>query len=146
MKYLNVLRSTNTDLHVAPEKRIDDYWNVDENRSLSDTWAGFTKRDTSKRICVVREETDKKSDNYSTDHVWPEAWSRIGNAAQKRETQEWAIEKAKLENAMNLKGIYSIDPDGEEHKDIMKNARRKLETPMAAAMPCKRKARSTAHG
>ena len=25
------------------EKRIDDYWNVDGNRSLSDSWTGFTK-------------------------------------------------------------------------------------------------------
>ena len=28
------------------------------------------------------------------------------------------------------RGIYSIDPDDEEFKDILKNARRKLEIPM----------------
>ena len=43
----------------------------------------------------------------------------------------------KLNNARRLRGIYFIDPEGEEFKDIMKNARRKLETPMPAAMPCK---------
>ena len=34
-------------------------------------------------------------------------------------------------------GIYFIDPDDGESEDIMKNARRKLEVPMPAAMPCK---------
>ena len=43
LKYIDVTRSTHTDLDVMQEKRIDDYWNVDENRSLSDSWTGFTK-------------------------------------------------------------------------------------------------------
>ena len=33
--------------------------------------------------------------------------------------------------------IYFIDPDDDEFKDIMKNARRKLEVPIPAAVPCK---------
>ena len=52
--------------------------------------------------------------------------------------QEWALEKPKLENARSLRRIYSIDPSDEEFKVIVKNARRKLETMMAAATPCKR--------
>ncbi len=47
------------------------------------------------------------------------------------------IEKPKLDNARKLRGIYFIDPDDEEFKGIMKNARGKLEIPMPAAMPCK---------
>ena len=43
LKYIDVMRSTHTDLGVAQEKRIDYYWNVDEDRSLSDSWTGFTK-------------------------------------------------------------------------------------------------------
>ena len=72
------------------------------------------------------------------DHIWPDAWVRIGKAAQRREKQEWAIEKPKLEYARKLRGIYSIDPCDEEYKDTIKKARRKLETPTAAAMLCKR--------
>ena len=30
-------------LDVLQEKRVDDHWNVDANRSLSDSWKGFTK-------------------------------------------------------------------------------------------------------
>ena len=43
LKYIDVIRSTHTDLDVAQEKRIDDNWNVEENRSLSDSWTGFTR-------------------------------------------------------------------------------------------------------
>ena len=68
----------------------------------------------------------------------PDVWTRIGKAAQRREKQEWAIEKPKLEHARDLRVIYSIDPSDEEYKDIIKNARRKLERSKAAAMPCLR--------
>ena len=43
LKYIDVTRSTHTNLDVMQEQRIDDCWNVDENRSLSDSWIGFTK-------------------------------------------------------------------------------------------------------
>ena len=43
VKYIDVTRSTHTDLDVMQEKRIGNYWNVDANRSLSDSWKGFTK-------------------------------------------------------------------------------------------------------
>ena len=43
LKYIDVTRSTHTDLDVMQDKHIDDYWNVDENKSLSDPWTGCTK-------------------------------------------------------------------------------------------------------
>ena len=30
-------------LDVKQEKRIDDYWNIDGSRDLSDSWTGFTQ-------------------------------------------------------------------------------------------------------
>ena len=73
------------------------------------------------------------------DHIWPEAWTKIGEVAQHREKQEWAKKKKpKLDHARRLSGIYLIDPDDEEYKEILKNARRKLERLMALAVPCKR--------
>ena len=32
-----------TNLDVKQEKRIDDYWNIDGSRDLSDPWTGFTQ-------------------------------------------------------------------------------------------------------
>ena len=42
-----------------------------------------------------------------------------------------------LNNARKLRGIYFIDPEDTEFKETIKNARKKLETSVAPAMPCK---------
>ena len=42
-----------------------------------------------------------------------------------------------FENARKLRGIYFIDPEDKEFKETIKNARKKLETSVAPAMPCK---------
>ena len=43
LEHIDLTRSTHTDLYVMQEKRVDDCWDVDSNRSLSDSWKGFTK-------------------------------------------------------------------------------------------------------
>ena len=71
------------------------------------------------------------------DHLWPELWKSMGKHAKLKEKQKWSNEKLHLENARKLRGIYFIDPEDKEFKETMKNARKKLETPVALAMPCK---------
>ena len=48
LRNIDVTKSTHTDLDVLQEKCIDDCCNVDANRSLSDSWKGFTKFASSK--------------------------------------------------------------------------------------------------
>ena len=43
LKYVDVSRTTCTNLGVKQEKRIDDSWNIDGSRDLSDPWTGFTR-------------------------------------------------------------------------------------------------------
>ena len=43
LKYIDVSRTTHTNSDVKLEKRIDDYWNIDGSRDLSDSWTGFTQ-------------------------------------------------------------------------------------------------------
>ena len=43
LKYIDVSRTTHTNLDVKQERRIDDYWNIDGSRDLSDPWTGFTQ-------------------------------------------------------------------------------------------------------
>ena len=43
LKYIDVSRTTRTNLNVKQEKRIDDFWNIDGPRDLSDSWTGFTQ-------------------------------------------------------------------------------------------------------
>ena len=87
------------------------------------TWSG---------VRLTRKPTTSRPDN-----VWPDMSKHMSDASKRKAKRRWAIEKPKLDNARRLRGIYFIDPYDEEFKDIMKNARRKLEIPMPAAMPCK---------
>ena len=61
----------------------------------------------------------------------------MGKHAKLKEKQKWAEEKLHLENARKLRGIYFIDREDTEFKETIKNARKKLETSVAPAMPCK---------
>ena len=86
---------------------------------------------------MVREETYKETKN----DVWPDMWKFMSDAANRKAKQKWAIEKPKLDNARQLRAIFFIEPN-DEFKLTMKAARRKLEVPMPAAMPCKKTRKS----
>ena len=57
--------------------------------------------------------------------------------AKLKEKRKWPHEKLHLDNARKLRGIYFIDPEDKEFKETIKNARKKLETPVAPGVPCK---------
>ena len=86
-------------------------------------------------ICGPGERLTRKQLTSRPDHLWPERWKSMGKHAKLKEKQKWSNEKIHLENAQKLRGIYFIDP--EEFKETVKNARKKLETSVAPAMPCK---------
>ena len=66
-------------------------------------------------------------------------WRNLSKAAQKREKQEWAVEKPKLHNSRKMREIYFIYAGDKECEETIKNARRKLEVHMEAAIPRKKK-------
>ena len=142
LKYIDVSRTTHTNLDVKQKRRIDDYWNIDGSRDLSDPWTGFTQftlleeKPPNGHMWSGRRLTRKQL-TFRPDHLWPELWDKMGKNAKLKEKQKWSYEKLHLDNARKLRGIYFIDPEDKEFKETIKNARKKLETPMAPAMPCK---------
>ena len=86
---------------------------------------------------MVRGEINEKTAYIKPDHLWPELWKSMGKHAKLKEKQKWSNEKLHLENARKLRGIYFIDPEDKEFKETIKNARKKLETSVDPAMPCK---------
>ena len=142
LKYIDVSRTTHTNLDVKQESRIDGCWNIDGSRDLSDPWTGFTQ-------CTLLEEKPpegyvwfgerltRRQATSRPDHLWPELWTKLGRNAKLREMQTWSIEQPKLDNARRLRGIYFTGPEDEEFKETIWNARKKLEKPMAPAVPCK---------
>ena len=142
LKYIDVSRTTHTNLDVKQERRIDDYWNIDGSRNLSDPWTGFTQ------YTLLEEKPangkmwsggrlTRKQETFRPDYLWPELWTKLGRNAKLKERQKWSHEKPQLDNARKLRGIYFIDPEEKDFKETTKNARKKLETPVAPAMPCK---------
>ena len=124
------------------EKRIDDYWNIDGSRDLSDYLTGFTQfalleeKPPDGYMCSRRRLTRKQLTSRP-DYLWPELWEKMGKNAKLKERQKWSHEKPQLDNARTLRGISFIDPEDKEFKETIKNARKKLETPVAPAIPCK---------
>ena len=101
---------------------IDDYWNVDGDRDLSDTWTGFTRITKKKEKPQEMGVRGPERDWPGLTKLCPEMWKHMSDASKRKEKQKWAIEKPKLDNARRLCGIYFIDLMDEELKDIMKNA------------------------
>ena len=101
-KNIDVTRSTNTDLDVMQEKKIDDCWNVDSSKHLSDSWRGFTKLTLNKEklpkdMCGPGE-SGQRFKRLPDQIMYGQKYGR----AQNREKQEWAKEKPKLGNARKL--------------------------------------------
>ena len=60
----------------------------------------------------------------------------MGKHAKLKEKQKWSEEKLHPENARKLRGIH-VDPEDTEFNETIKNARKKSETSVAPALPCK---------
>ena len=89
------------------------------------------------RIYVVREEINEKAADIQARSFMARTLGKMGMNAKLKEKQKWSNEKLHLENARKLRGICFIDPEDKKFKETIKNARKKLETPVAPAMPCK---------
>ena len=107
LKYIDVSRTTQTNLDVKQEKRIDDYWNIDGSRDLSDPWTGFTQ------FTLLEEKPPegymwsgwrltRKQLTSRPDHLWPELWKSMWKHAKLKEKQKWSSEKLHLENARKI--------------------------------------------
>ena len=73
LKYIDVTRTTHTNLDVKPERRIDGFWNVDGSGDFFGSLDRFHSiysigRKTSRRIFVVRREITRKQLTSRPDH------------------------------------------------------------------------------
>ena len=97
LKYIDVVRRTNTTLDELLESRIDDNWNVDGSWELSGPWKGFTQftklnekppdgyRWSGERLTKVHART-------RPDYSWPEIRSNTSKPTQQKKKKHGAIE------------------------------------------------------
>ena len=79
------------------ERRIDDNWNTDVSRDLSDSWTGFTQftlleEKLSDGHMWSGERLTKRQVTSRPDYLWPKLWTKLGRNAKLKEKQKWAIE------------------------------------------------------
>ena len=103
LKYIDVSRTTCTNLDVKQEKRIDDYWNIDGSRDLSDPWTGFT-------LFILLEE--KPPDGY----MW----------------YEGRLTRKQLTSRPGILGVVFTQRQCEISKDILDNYRAMFESRISA--------------
>ena len=103
------------------KKHIDDYWNVDGERELSDAWTGFTRylllteRPLDGYTWSGEVKLTRKQNNLPSRQCMARYVEKM--SAKKKAKQRGAIEKPKL---------FFIEPNDEEFKLTMKAARRKV--------------------
>ena len=143
MIYIDVTRAAHTTSDVMQESRIDDYWNIDGSRDLSDSWTGFTqftllKEKPPEGYTWSGRRLTKRQATSRPDYLWPEICkdmsknsnlkeAKLGN----RETEARQYQKAER---------YLLQwPWGRRiQRNYQENAQRKWEVPIARAMPCKK--------
>ena len=86
---------------------------------------------------MVRGEINEKTAYIQARSFMARVMEVNGKERQAEGKAKMAEEKIHLDNARKLRGIYFIDPEDKEYKETIKNARKKLETSVALAMPCK---------
>ena len=114
---------------------------IDGPRELSDSWTGFTQftpldEKPPDRYMWSGEETDKTANETQTRSFMARTLDEIGKKCK--------AEERSINGRMNNRNSITpedyeefIDPEDKEFRETIRNARKKLETPMAPAMPCK---------
>ena len=96
LKYIDVSRTTHTNLDVTQESRIDDYWNIDGSTGLSDSGTGFTQltlwsEELLEGFLWSGERLTKRQATSRLDHLRPELWRGMSR-------KRWAEGEAKMVN------------------------------------------------
>ena len=96
LKYIDETMSTRTSLDAMLEKGIDDNWNVDRDRDLSDTWTVFyyihdIGRKATGWIYMVRGATDKEANDIKTRLPVARDMERDVRCEKKSKSRLWKI-------------------------------------------------------
>ena len=151
LKFIDVSRTTHTNLDVKQERRIEDYWNIDWSRDLSDSWTSFTQFTLLEEkppdgYMWCGERLTRRQLTSRPDHLWPELWIKMGRGAELKERDiNGPMKNRNSIMPEDYEEFISLTLRTRNSKKTIRNARKKLETPIAPAMLCKTRKKSK-HG
>ncbi|MHC4951072.1 MAG: hypothetical protein ACYTEU_08835, partial [Planctomycetota bacterium] len=140
-KFLDVLRTTYTDLGNVEENRIRDYWNVQGARVLSDTWVGKTcipllRKPPPPGWTVIYGRPTKIQKTERPGNLWPEVYNVMSDSQKQKAREYWVTEEPLQKEARDLRGIYVVPAaDYVEYDALLKDLEVKLKVPKPPAMP-----------
>ena len=127
LKYIDVTRTTHTNLDALQEKRINGYWNVEKDRTWPDSWTGFTRftllNEKISRMYVVWRATYTNSSNYQTWLFVAWDFELAFQKQLKRKKKNWLWRKQSSTTFEGWEASIFIDQEDEEQKETIQNAR-----------------------
>ena len=139
LKYLDVLRTTYTDLETEAESQIEDFWTESGARELSDSWRGKTvlhilHPPAPPGLKRIHGRYTKIQQTSRPDNLWPEVWQSMSKKQKEKAKSKWEIEKVKRKDAREKHGVVEVSPDDNDYLKILSKLRL-LSQPKAPAMP-----------
>jgi len=141
LKYIDILRTTETSISERAEAEIRDFWTAAGARTLSGPWTGRTvfyllrpkpppgKKWVEGRLTKIQATT-------RPDSVWPEIWSRMSKKNKQKEIDAWSKEGPARDEERKKRGIIHVpDAEVDDFNRIVADAKEKLAIPPAPAMP-----------
>ena len=115
LKYLDVMRHTQTNLDDLSDFSIRDLWTTaEEHISLNDSWIGSTtfhlrKPEPPKGHKWVAGRLTKVQQTTRPDNIWPEIWTTMSKRQQGIAIRDWGIESKLREEARRTRDLPIIN-------------------------------------
>ena len=94
---IDVQRQTKTSIIVLHEGMIDDHWNMEGDKSLSEPWIGVTQFALPNKKTVgkmwVQGRLTKTQVTTRPENIWPKGWSSMSKNSRRKAINKWAEEK-----------------------------------------------------
>ena len=116
LRFLNILRTTETDLEHIYEAKIEDYWTEDGAPSLSSPWTGKTmftllRPDPPAGMKWAAGRLTRIQATTRPDSIWPEIWTSLSKKNKQIEIDKWSKENAEGEEARRKQGISKVEEE-----------------------------------
>ena len=115
-KYLDVQRTTETDLDDLSESQIEDYWTSSENRELYSPWTGQTSFELLRPrppvgYSYVGGRLTKTQETTRPANVWLEIWRTLSKKQKGKAIKDWQQLSAERDRERAQRGISHVPDD-----------------------------------
>jgi len=139
-QYIDIMRTTETDLDEKSLNRIEDFWVTDE-KELPDSWTGRTTFELLRPLppvgySYVEGRLTKTQETTRPGNVSPEIWRTMSKKQKQQAISSWETENKRREQTRENRGTKFVpEEEVDAYTKILAEARIKLALPDVPAMP-----------